>query len=130
MSDREILELLVKNTEQMNSKIEQMDKKIEQMNKKIGNIDSKVQQMDRKTGNMDSKVQQMDRKMGNIDSKVQQMDTQLNENTQLTKAILHRQEETDAKLDNLTFHHHKLYGEVIGLKETVNAIKRRNPIHL
>ena len=116
MSDREILELLVKNTEQMNSKIEQMDKKIEQMNKKIGNIDSKVQQMDSK--------------MGNIDSKVQQMDTQLNENTQLTKAILHRQEETDAKLDNLTFHHHKLYGEVIGLKETVNAIKRRNPIHL
>lgn len=74
MSDREILELLVKNMEQMNSKIEQMD-------------------------------------------------TQINENTQLTKAILHRQEETDAKLDNLTFHHHKLYGEVVGLKETVNAIK-------
>ena len=74
MPDREILELLVKNMEQMNSKIEQMD-------------------------------------------------AQLNENTQLTKAILHRQEETDAKLDNLTFHHHKLYGEVVGLKVTVNANK-------
>ena len=34
--------------------------------------------------------------------KLEQMQLQLNENTEITKAILHRQDETDAKIDSLS----------------------------
>lgn len=32
---------------------------------------------------------------------LEQMQSQLNENTEITKTILHRQDETDAKIDSL-----------------------------
>lgn len=43
--------------------------------------------------------------------------SQLDENTQLTKAIHHRQEITDTKLENLSDDVHKLQGELSSLKE-------------
>lgn len=46
-----------------------------------------------------------------------QMKSQLHENTELTKAIHHRQEETDAKVKNLAMDVHKLRGELTSLKE-------------
>lgn len=58
-----------------------------------------------------------------IKSEQAQMKSQLDENTQMTKAIYNRQEETDAKLESLTFNVHKLQGEVTSIKETVTDIK-------
>lgn len=47
----------------------------------------------------------------------QDVKTQLNENTQLAKAIRDRQEETDAKLESLTMDVHKIHGELSSLKQ-------------
>ena len=46
-----------------------------------------------------------------------QMKSQLHENTELTKAIHYRQEEIDAKVENLAMDVHKLRGELTSLKE-------------
>jgi len=51
------------------------------------------------------------------------MQSQIEENTTLTKAIRDRQEETDAKLENLTFNMHKQQGDVTAIRETVANIK-------
>lgn len=46
---------------------------------------------------------------------------QTEENTQLLKAVIHRQEETDAKIDNINMDVHKLHGEFAALKEQTVA---------
>ncbi|HHW37246.1 MAG TPA: hypothetical protein GXX18_08425 [Bacillales bacterium] len=47
----------------------------------------------------------------------QSIKSQLDENTQLLKALHHRQDETDAKLENLTMDMHLMRGELSSLKE-------------
>lgn len=51
------------------------------------------------------------------------MKSQLDENTQLTRAIFDRQEETDAKLENLTLYVHKSQEDVASIKRDVTDLK-------
>ena len=48
---------------------------------------------------------------------------QLDENTQIIKVIRDRQEETDAKLENLTMDVHHMRGDLTALTETVASIQ-------
>ncbi|MFJ7971401.1 hypothetical protein [Psychrobacillus sp. NPDC096389] len=48
---------------------------------------------------------------------------QLEENTQLTKAIFNRQEESDAKLESLSMDIHKIHGDLSSLKGEMRDIK-------
>lgn len=43
--------------------------------------------------------------------------SQTEENTQLLQAVIHRQEESDAKIDNMAMDVHKLHGEVAAVKD-------------
>lgn len=65
------------------------------------------------------------KKITNIEKEQIAMRTQLDENTEIVKAIHDRLEKTDAKLDNLTFNTHKLQGDVTAMKETVTNIEKR-----
>ena len=51
------------------------------------------------------------------------MKAQLDENTQIIKVIRDRQEETDAKLENLTMDVHHMRGDLTALTETVASIQ-------
>ena len=51
------------------------------------------------------------------------MKAQLNENTQIIKVIRDRQEETDAKLENLTMDVHHMRGDLSALVGTVVSIQ-------
>ncbi|MEK5037986.1 hypothetical protein [Sporosarcina sp. FSL K6-3457] len=51
------------------------------------------------------------------------MKAQLDKNTQIIKVIRDRQEETDAKLENLTMDVHHMRGELTALTETVASIQ-------
>lgn len=48
-----------------------------------------------------SKFDQMDKRFTQIDQRFDQMETQISENTQIIKALMHRTEELDAKYDGL-----------------------------
>src|SRR5699024_7881697 len=50
------------------------------------------------------------------------MKLQLDENTEITKAIHHRQDESDAKLEGLSLNFAKLHGEVVAVKEGINQL--------
>lgn len=58
-----------------------------------------------------------------IKSEITGMKAQLDENTQIIKVIRDRQEETDAKLENLTMDVHHMRGELTALTETVATIQ-------
>ncbi len=51
------------------------------------------------------------------------MKAQLDENTQIIKVIRDRQEETDAKLENLTMAVHHMRGDLTAVTETVATIQ-------
>ncbi|WP_346200781.1 hypothetical protein NSQ96_06960 [Caldifermentibacillus hisashii] len=61
--------------------------------------------------------------MQTIKGEAQTIKSQVNENTQLLKAVIHRQEETDAKLDAISMDVHKLHGEINYIKEEMSDIK-------
>lgn len=47
--------------------------------------------------------------------KLESLESQTGENTQLLKAVINRQEETEAKLDSIAMNVHKLHDEVTTL---------------
>lgn len=49
--------------------------------------------------------------------------SQLDENTQMTRAIYDRQEEADAKLEAFSMDVHKAYGKITALEENSTIIK-------
>ena len=69
-----------------------------------------------------SELQNLNKRIGHIETEFQTVKSQLDENTQLTKAIFHRQEETDAQLDAISMDVHKLHGEMSGIKEAQDII--------
>lgn len=58
-----------------------------------------------------------------IKEELKTIKTQLDENTQITKSILHRQNETDAKMDSISIDVHKVHGELTFVKEEIADIK-------
>lgn len=58
-----------------------------------------------------------------IKEDIQSLKSGQSELNQLVRAIHDRQEESDAKIENLTFNVFKLQGEVTSIKETVTDIK-------
>lgn len=67
----------------------------------------------------DAKLNLILNKLQTMENEIQGMKTQLEENTQITKAIHHRQEETDAKLEGLSLDFAKLHGEVVSTKTSI-----------
>ncbi|SOB93768.1 hypothetical protein SAMN05880501_101696 [Ureibacillus xyleni] len=62
-------------------------------------------------------MSQFKAELSQVKTEMSQVNAQLDENTQITKAILHRQDETDAKLDQLAMDVHNLHAEVASTKE-------------
>ena len=59
----------------------------------------------------------------NMKADITTIKAQLDENTQIIKVIRDRQEETDAKLENLTMDVHHMRGDLTALTETVASIQ-------
>lgn len=109
MTERELLELLLEKV--TNIEKEQIAMRNEQIAMKNEQIAMKKEQ-----GAM--KDEQLAMREGLV-----LMQSQIEENTALTKAIRDRQEETDAKLENLVFNMHKQQGDITAIRETVTNIK-------
>ncbi len=61
--------------------------------------------------------------VGTLQTDLTSVKAQLDENTKLTRAILDRQEETDARLESVAMDVHKMQGDITSLKEDVSEIK-------
>lgn len=65
------------------------------------------------------KLEAMENDVRGMKDEITSIKTQLDENTQITKAIHHRQSESDAKLEGLSLDFAKLHGDVISTKDSV-----------
>lgn len=70
---------------------------------KLDMILDKLMSMETDMNSVKSVMGSMETDMNSMKSEMGSMKSQLDENTQITKAIYHRQEETDAKLEALSF---------------------------
>lgn len=52
-----------------------------------------------------------------MNTRIERLESQTDENTQLLKVVINRQDATDAKLDNMALDINKLIGEVAVIKE-------------
>ena len=102
---------------------------VKELNHRIGNVENEISNVKYELINVkgdlnDVKSELNDVKgdLNDVKSELSNIESQLNENTEITKAILHRQDETDAKLDHLTIDVHKLHGEVTQLKEDYQTL--------
>ncbi|WP_078428139.1 hypothetical protein [Alkalihalobacterium alkalinitrilicum] len=68
-----------------------------------------------------SDQQQMKDDQQEMKSDIQNMKPLLDENTAIVKAIRDRQEETDAKLENLATDVHQIHGEIARLDEKIDV---------
>src|SRR5699024_5203407 len=100
------------------------------MRSEIGGVKSEVQDMHGEMTVIKSDMQGMRDEITGIKGEIANMKSQLEENTQLIKAIHHRQEETDAKLEALSLDFAKLHGDVVSIKKTVNELnENQTSIH-
>lgn len=65
------------------------------------------------------KVSSLDKRVSALESDMAIVKSQLHENTEMLKAIHHRQEESDAKIESLTLDMAKLHGELTKTNEKV-----------
>lgn len=87
--------------------------------------DVKTDMADMKTDMADMKndMAGMKTDMVGMKTELASVKAQLDENTKLTRAILDRQEETDARLESVAMDIHKMQGAITSLKEDVSDIK-------
>lgn len=89
---------------------------------KLDLILDKIQSMGSQNQSIENKMKSMENKMQSMESTVQTMNIRMEENIQITKAILHRQEEADAKIEGLSLDLAKLHGEVTSVKSSVSKL--------
>ncbi|MCM3476198.1 hypothetical protein [Caldibacillus thermoamylovorans] len=89
----------------------------------VQTIKGEVQTLKGDMQTIKDEVQTLKGDMQTIKCEAQTIKSQVNENTQLLKAVIHRQEETDAKLDAISMDVHKLHGEINYIKEEMSDIK-------
>lgn len=103
--------------------LQQILQKLDNLENGQKNLENRFDNLESRFDNLESRFDNLENRFISLENEVKDMKSQLDENTQLTKAIYHRQEETDAKLENLSFNHHKLHGDVSNIKETLQNIK-------
>lgn len=79
----------------------------------------KVGYLDKRLGSVEVKVDSLDKRVSTLESDMAIVKSQLHENTEMLKAIHHRQEKSDAKIESLTLDMAKLHGEWTKTNEKV-----------
>lgn len=90
---------------------------LQQILSELKEVKTDIQGMKTDIQGMKTDIQVLKTDVSSIKKEQQLMKIQLDENTQMIRAIYDRQEETDARQEALTMDVHKLHGEVASIKE-------------
>ncbi|MCX7780175.1 MAG: hypothetical protein N2491_04545 [Negativicutes bacterium] len=119
MTNEEFQKLMLQKMDSIENRIGAMETRIGSMEAKIDSMEAKIGAMETKIGAMEIKIGAMEIKIGAMETKIGAMDEQLDENTQIIKALMHRTEEINAELHNLGHMQQHIYGQVNVLEEKV-----------
>lgn len=98
------------------------DKKLDLILKEIQFVKNDVQSMKNEMTSMKAETHAMKDELHSFKDEMNIMKSQLDENTQLTKAIYHRQEESDAALESLSLDHAKIHEDIASVKQSISQI--------
>lgn len=85
---------------------------LKQILNELTDVKSEIKDVKNHLTNVKNDLTNVKNDLTNVKNDLTNVKTQLDENTQITKAILHRQDEIDAKLDRLSMDLHEFQGEV------------------
>lgn len=108
------------------TKVDSLEQKFDNLETRIDNLEDRFDKLEIKFDNLEDRFDKFEVRFDKLETKVDNMQAQLNESTQMLKAIIHRQDETDAKLDQIAMDVHKLHGQVSSL--TDNQLKMQGEI--
>lgn len=102
--------------------LQQILREIQGVRGEMSDLKQDVSTLKQGVGDLKHDVSTLKQDVGDLKQSQNIMQQQLDENTQMLKAILHRQDETDAKLDNLSLDVHKLHGIVTANTQKLDAL--------
>lgn len=108
MTERELLEKILQTVEGHSDDIKDMKTHLNHIGIRLGGVDMRLGGIDTRLGGIDTRLDGIDSRMDGIDSRMDGIDSrmdgmqiQLEENTQIVKALRHNQEYMLAKLHGL-----------------------------
>jgi len=105
--------------------MQDLTKEVSGIKLEIAGIKSEVTGIKSEVADIKSEVTGIKSEVTGIKSEVTGIKSQLDENTQIVKVIRDRQEETDAKLENLTMDVHHVRGELTALSKNIIFIENQ-----
>lgn len=84
------------------------------------NVD-KLGRIEQRLDGIDQRLDRIDDRLNHLEQRMNTMELQMKENTQLIHAIIHRQEETEAKIDSMAMDLPKTQGEITSMKEQTSV---------
>lgn len=84
---------------------------------KLGTIETDMSEMKNEINGIKDEMSGVKNEVNGIKDEMSALKAQLDENTEITKAIHHRQSETDAKLEGMALDFANLQGEQVDTKE-------------
>lgn len=119
----EILEQILSEVTGLKSEMAVIKHDIAGMKSDISDMKNEIADVKSEMADMKGEIADVKNEMADMKSEIAHLQQQTSENTQLIKAILHRQEESDAKLENLTIHVEKLHDEMSSMRKDITGIK-------
>lgn len=86
---------------------------------KLVTIETDMSEMKNEFNGIKGEMSGLKSEFNRIKGEMSAMKAQLDENTEITKAIHHRQSESDAKLEGISLDFAKFHGELVDTKERV-----------
>ncbi|MBE1554917.1 hypothetical protein [Sporosarcina limicola] len=122
MTERELLELLLEKVTGMDTKITNIETEQQSMKKDLRGLKDDLQGVKDEQKSMRVELQGVKDGQQSMTVELQNVKSQLDENTQLTRAIYDRQEVADAKFEALSMDVNELHGKAAYNSEKIDSV--------
>lgn len=128
MSDKK-LDLIITKLEGMEEDISGLKTEMHEVKSEVSGLKTEMNEVKSAVSGLKTEmhevkgeVSSLKSQMNGMQDEITVMKSQLEENTHITKAIHHRQSESDARLEGLSLDFAKLHGEVVSTKENIEQL--------
>lgn len=97
-------------------KLDLILEKLEQMDARQQRFEERQEKFEERQQRFEERLDRFEERLDRVEQRLDNLEAGQKELFQLTKAIIHRQEMTDAKLEALTLDVHKIYGMMVSFQ--------------
>jgi len=123
MQSMDKLDLILQKLEQVDGKLQKFDERMDRFEERMDRFEVRQQQFEEKQNRFEEKQikfeerqTRFEERQTKFEERLDSLDAGQKELFQMTKAIIHRQELTDARLEALTLDVHKIHGLMVSFQ--------------